>query len=154
RTLAAGEITTFAPPDCGATSAQLAPDQLDAFDRWSDQRGQFFQAHSSERRPYVRVTPVAGQPSTYHRHVARYHGGYDRYVTGYRGGRAYVSGGGGARYARRGAYSEPIAYYDTGLPGGVDRYLPGIYDLDRYGSWVDYNGTACWHPEDVADDWR
>ncbi len=48
-----------------------------------------------------------------------------------------------------------VAYYlDNDLPRGVDHYLPGIYELEDYGEWIDYEGERCWRPRGVVDDWR
>src|SRR5262245_53784635 len=48
-----------------------------------------------------------------------------------------------------------IAYYmDRRLPRGVRHYLPGVYELDDHGDWVDYEGVTYWRPRRVPEEWR
>ena len=48
-----------------------------------------------------------------------------------------------------------IAYYmDRRLPRGVNRYLPGIYELGDYGEWLECDGARCWRPRRVPAEWR
>src|SRR5262249_2344146 len=131
----------LAPPDDQVTLARLTTDQLEAFDTWSDNRDRFIQGGATIPRPYVQFASasaigesdqVTGSHNALIVHSNREHRGHG--------------------YAPPSSHS--VAYYGTGLPRGVDHYVPGIYDLDHYGDWVDYHGTACWHPTYVEDDWR